>query len=60
LASNRCVVVEDAPAGIEAARSAGMKVLAVATSYPIERLAAADRIVASLADVKFGQLDSLL
>lgn len=45
----RCVVVEDAPAGIEAAHRAGMVCLAVATTHPHEHLAAADRVVESLA-----------
>lgn len=35
-----CVVIEDAPAGIEAARSAGMKVIALTTTHPIAQLAA--------------------
>ncbi len=47
----RCVVVEDAPAGIEAAHRAGMVCLAVATTHPHKRLAAADRVVESLADL---------
>ena len=51
LAADRCVVVEDAPAGIDAGKAAGMKVLAVTTSYAADHLAAADRIVASLAEV---------
>jgi len=46
-----CVVVEDAPAGVEAARRAGMACLAVATTHPRERLAAADWVVESLADL---------
>ena len=45
------VVIEDSPAGIEAAGALGMKVLAVSTSYPASELTAADRIVASLAEV---------
>ena len=47
----RCVVVEDSPMGIAAAHQAGAKVLAVATSYPMQQLQAADRVVESLADV---------
>ncbi len=43
-----CLVVEDAVAGVAAARAAGMRVLAVTTSYPRERLAEADRVVDSL------------
>jgi mannitol-1-/sugar-/sorbitol-6-phosphatase len=44
-----CVVVEDAPAGIAAARSAGCTVVAVATTHPMERLAGADVRVPDLA-----------
>ena len=44
-------VVEDSPAGIEAAKGAGCRVLAVTNSYSSEALRAADRIVQSLATV---------
>jgi len=57
---NRCVVVEDSPAGIAAAKSAGMKVLAVTNSYPAEALGQADRIVDSLAEITPAALDALL
>ncbi len=40
-----CLAVEDAAAGIEAAKMAGMNVLAITTSLPAEKLARADRIV---------------
>jgi len=60
LRAGRCVVVEDAPAGIDAARGAGMRVLAVTSSYPAEALQAAERVVDSLADVKLPELDELL
>jgi sugar-phosphatase len=43
-----CLVVEDAPAGIEAGRAAGARVLAVATSHPAEELTAADAIIPDL------------
>lgn len=56
----RCVVIEDSPAGIESAKAAGMKVLAVTTSYPADKLSNADRIVASLAGVTIGQLAELI
>ena len=55
-----CVVVEDAPAGIDASRAAGMKTLAVTNSYPAGRLAAADRVVDSLMDVALADLDELV
>lgn len=50
---SRCLVIEDAPAGIEAALSAGMPLIAVTTTHPADELAAADRIVApdAVADV---------
>lgn len=51
LRAERCLVIEDAPAGILAAHGAGMKVLAVATSYPPAELAQAERIVPSLESV---------
>lgn len=52
-----CVVVEDAPAGVEAARAAGMQVVAV--PYPgmdPEKLADADRVLSSLSGVTPGDL----
>jgi beta-phosphoglucomutase family hydrolase len=51
LASGDCIVIEDAHVGIEAARRAGMKVLAVATTNPLEELDLADAAVPSLAEV---------
>lgn len=49
---NRCLVVEDAPAGLQAARAAGCWTLAVVTTTPIEELEA-DAVVQNLADVTF-------
>lgn len=43
-----CLVVEDAVSGVAAAKSAGMRCLAVTTSFPADRLTLADWIVASL------------
>ena len=47
-----CLVIEDAPAGIESARAAGMRVIAIATTYPAERLDTADEVVARLTDLR--------
>jgi beta-phosphoglucomutase-like phosphatase (HAD superfamily) len=44
----RCVVVEDAVAGVEAAVRAGMKCIAVATTNPAGALKAADVVVQRL------------
>jgi mannitol-1-/sugar-/sorbitol-6-phosphatase len=48
----RCLVVEDAPKGLEAARAAGCFTLAVVTTTPREALHA-DAIVNDLSDVRF-------
>lgn len=53
----RCLVVEDAPAGIEAARRAGMSSLALSTSTPAEELPA-DAVVEDLSQVSFRVGDS--
>lgn len=46
-----CLVVEDAVAGVEAAKAAGCRCLALTTSFPAERLTAADWIAPDLACV---------
>lgn len=40
-----CVVIEDAPAGVAAARTAGMQVIAITNSVPADQLDQAHRIV---------------
>lgn len=60
----RCVVFEDAPAGVEAAKAGGMKCVAVTFvgHHPVERLTAAgaDLVVASLDGVSVGQVAALV
>lgn len=51
LPPSRCIVVEDAPAGIEAARRAGMGVVALVGPHPATALATADHVVERLDDV---------
>lgn len=46
--ARRCLVIEDAPAGIQAGRAAGAQVLAVATSHPAAELTFADQVIADL------------
>jgi len=55
---HECLVVEDAPAGIQAGRSAGCLVLAVASCHDIEELRQADWIVASLDQIQLSVSDS--
>ncbi len=51
-----CLVVEDAPAGIQSARSAGMRVIALTTNHPSAELDA-DALAPSLAAVHLGRID---
>lgn len=48
IAPAACIVVEDAPSGIEAAHNAGMRALAVATTHKREELRAADAVIDAL------------
>ncbi|HEY2860625.1 MAG TPA: HAD-IA family hydrolase [Terracidiphilus sp.] len=52
-----CTVVEDTPAGILAARAAGMRVLAVGTTFPESELLGAQR-VRDFSEVVFREGDS--
>ena len=56
----QCLVVEDAPNGVEAAHNAGCRCLAVTNSVPAEKLADADRVVASLAEMGVDDVVKLL
>jgi sugar-phosphatase len=46
-----CIVIEDAPSGIAAARAAGMRVVAIASTFPPEQLTGADAVVDRLSDL---------
>jgi HAD superfamily hydrolase (TIGR01509 family) len=56
LSPRRCVVVEDAPGGVRAAKAAGMACVAVTHSCPRERLVEADLVVDDLATVELASL----
>ena len=56
----RCVVVEDAPAGVEAARAAGMRCIAVATTHPAAVLRAADLVAPALSALPADAFDRLV
>jgi HAD superfamily hydrolase (TIGR01509 family) len=51
-----CVVVEDAINGVQAARAAGMRCIAVAQTFPPQRLRAADLVRNKIADVSLQDL----
>jgi HAD superfamily hydrolase (TIGR01509 family) len=52
VAPTACTVVEDAVNGIQAAKAAGMRCIAVATTFPAERLREADIVRAQIAELK--------
>ncbi len=53
----KCVVIEDAPAGIRAAHAAGMRVVAVATTHSHAELGEADVRAERLADIEISRSD---
>ena len=57
LTAGQCIVIEDSHWGLEAARSAGMKTIAVTNSYPAEKLSVANKVVASLDQITVDDLD---
>ena len=52
-----CLVCEDAPSGVAAAKAAGCAVLAVTTTSEADALSGADLVVESLAEVSFTVTD---
>ena len=60
LPPGRCVVFEDAHVGIAAARAGGMKVVAVATTHPLDELGEADLAVRRLDELTAPQVAALL
>jgi beta-phosphoglucomutase len=55
----QCLAFEDTAPGIDSALGAGMKVVGVAHSYPVEKLKAAHRVVGSLVGVETDDLRGL-
>lgn len=47
-----CVVIEDAPAGIQAAHAAGMKAIGLASTYPGAALTEADAVIQRLNQIR--------
>jgi mannitol-1-/sugar-/sorbitol-6-phosphatase len=54
-----CLVIEDAPAGIDAAHAGGMKVIAITSTYPASALQA-DAVIQKLAQIKVSHKDGAL
>jgi sugar-phosphatase len=47
-----CLVIEDAPAGIQAARAGGMKVIGITSTYAAAALSLADAVIGKLEQVR--------
>jgi sugar-phosphatase len=47
-----CLVIEDAPAGIQSARAGGMKVVGIASTYAADALGHADAVIGSLGQIQ--------
>ena len=58
LLAAECLVIEDAPAGVEAAHAAGMKCLALAQSRPRDELRQAEWVYGNFTEVDFGKIRS--
>jgi len=54
-----CIVIEDAPLGISAAKRAGMKCIALTTTYSPDKLLQADLIVNSYANIDLTSFDKI-
>lgn len=47
-----CLVIEDAPAGIQSARAGGMKVVGITSTYAVEALESADAVIGKLGQIR--------
>ena len=55
-----CLAIEDTPAGIHSAKSAGLAVVAVTNSFAATELTSADKVVGSLCELDFQAMVDLL
>jgi len=55
-----CIVFEDAPKGVEAAKLAGMKCVVITTMHQADEFAAYDNIICFIKDYQGLTIDSLL
>jgi beta-phosphoglucomutase-like phosphatase (HAD superfamily) len=53
----RCLVIEDAPLGLEAARRAGMRTIGLATTYDRAALSGADAVADSFAEIDLARFE---
>ena len=56
----RCIAIEDTPAGILSAKTAGLFAVAVTNSFPRDQLAGADHVVDSLSSLHLAEMVNLV
>jgi beta-phosphoglucomutase len=54
-----CVVIEDSHWGLEAAKAAGMRTVAITNTYAAEHLKPADKVIAHLNDLSLSELNAI-
>jgi beta-phosphoglucomutase family hydrolase len=54
-----CVVIEDSHWGLEAARAAGMRAVAITNTYAAEHLKPADKVIVHLSDLSLSELNTI-
>ena len=59
LGSDECLVIEDSPHGIHAAKSIGIKCVSAAITFPPDQLSEADLVVENLELLQWGDIGSL-
>jgi sugar-phosphatase len=55
ISAEKCIVIEDSPAGIEAAHMAGMRAVAVAFTHPRQDLDKANAIAEKISDIQISK-----
>ena len=55
-----CVAIEDSHWGLQAARQAGLRAIAVTHTYPASALTSADLIVERLSDLTFSRVERIM
>ena len=59
IASNQCIVIEDAHWGLEAAKAAEMHTVAITNSYDADQLTSAEKVIAHLSQLSITDLQEL-
>lgn len=58
--NKECVVIEDAPAGIQSAKKAGMRCIAITTTHDRQELNLADLIIDSFSEITIPLINSII